>query len=236
MDSSIAAAAIGAGAALLGSALAGSTTYLATKKTLAHSSSQLTAKLSNERDAAREEREQERLKEAYVTLLKYVFWLQDVNSIRKRVVTRQYAAIAALKPDRGPQRTVQDAASLKDAFLGAGASEQEQRRLEAGPTYQDNAATWALVKAVSSDAVLAAFEALMERDDAYSSRQVDVERALLHEPESTTVTEAARQRLKATGTLLTATWKMIDAGEVFDTAADTLTSLAREELKQARTI
>ena len=235
---------------MLGSAGAGFTTYLVTKRTLGHSSSELTTRLGDERDAAREEREQERLKEAYVTLLRYVFWLSDVNSISEKIVARQHSAITDLRGEQGAPKTSQDAASERDAFVSAGPTEQEQRRLDAGPTYEDNANTWALVKALASDPVLAAFEELMERDHTFSSKQSDVEAALLREPKSATVAaavadsaasqqirhtaEAATQNLKAAARLLATTSEMIDAGEKFDGAVKTLTDLVRAELKQAR--
>jgi hypothetical protein len=246
MDSSISAALIGAGAAILGGAGAGLTTYLVTKRTLGHSSSELTTRLGDERDAAREEREQERLREAYVTLLRYVFWLADVNSISRRIVARQHSAIT----DLGASKTSQDAASERDAFVSAGPTEQEQQRLDAGPTYKDNAATWALVKALSSDAVLAAFEKLMERDHTFSFKRRDVEAALVRGPKPATgqaaiadsaasqqirhTAEAAKQNLKAAGRLLAVTSEMIDAGKKFEGAVETLTDLVRAELKQAR--
>jgi hypothetical protein len=246
MDSSVAAAFIGASAAILGSVGAGCTTYLATRRTLANSSSELTTRLKDERDAAREEREQERLKEAYVTLLRYVFWLSDVNSIERGIVTRQHSAITNLRADRGAPKTSQDAASEINAFVSAGPTEHEQQRLDAGPTHKDNAATWALVKALSSDAVLTAFEELMKRDHKFSSSRRDVEVALLRKPSSATVEgvvadtdpeqirQATKQKLEATKRLLVSTSNMIDAGKEVESAVETLTDLVRTELTQAR--
>lgn len=73
MDSSTTAIVAGAGAAILASALTGRTTSRATRDTLEHNSSALVTQLTGEREAAREDREQDRLEQAYVSLLKYVF-------------------------------------------------------------------------------------------------------------------------------------------------------------------
>src|SRR5580658_1805575 len=91
--------AIAAAAAIVASALTGVITWGATRTTLKHNSDNLKIQLSHERTnletqlaherrAAREDRDQERRKDAYVSLLKYVYWLSYVNSVRRLVVQK----------------------------------------------------------------------------------------------------------------------------------------------------
>ena len=248
MDS--AAVVAGAGAAILASALTGLTTFWATRETLKHNSSDLATQLADERDAAREDREQDRRKEAYVSLLRYVFWLSDVNRISRRVIARQHSAVSNLRTDGGAPGTSEEAASERAAFESAGPTPEEQRRLDAGPTGEDNAATNALVTALSSNAVLGAFEELMERDRDFASKQRSVAVALLREPKPTRVetsvddaadadqvsqaADAAKKVIESAARLLDAIRQAVDAGKEFDDAAEKLRKLVRGELQQPR--
>jgi len=179
MDSSTTAIVAGAGAAILASGLTGLTTFRATRETLEHNSSALATQLTGERNAAREDREQDRRQEAYVSLLKYVFWLSNVIDISRRVIARQHAAVSKFRQDDSSPRTSAAADAERAAFVDAGPTGEEQRGLDAGPTSEDNATTYALVTALASDEVLRLFEELVKRDRAFSSRQRDVEAALL---------------------------------------------------------
>jgi hypothetical protein len=186
MDSSTTAIAVGAGAAILASALTGAITFWATRETLTHNSSDLATQLTHERHAAREEREQDRRKEAYISLLRYVFWLSNVNYISRRVIARQHSAVSQLREGGNLPRTSEAAAAERAAFVDAGPTADEKQRLDTGPTSKDNAETYAIVTALSSDAVMHAFEDLVERDHVFSSKQHAVAVALLSEPKPPT--------------------------------------------------
>jgi hypothetical protein len=247
MDSSTTAIVAGASAAILASVLTGWTTFRATRETLKYNSSALATQLRGEREGAREDREQDRRKETYVSLLKYVFWLSNVNQINRRVVARQHSAVAKLRPDGRPPKTAEAAGAERAAFVDAGPTEEEQLRVDGGPTSEDNAATYALVTALSSDKVLRAFEELMDCDRAFASKQVGVAVALLREPKPTAVeprvadtsdveqitpVEDARQVIDAAVRLSEAIKQMIDAGKDFDDAVKKISKLVRDELKE----
>jgi hypothetical protein len=236
-------AAVGAGAALLSSALTGRVTYLVTRTTLEHDATQLASRLASEHDAAREEREQERREKAYVSLLEYTFWLSDANAIHRRVVTRQHDAISALRPSGRLPTTEEEAAAEEAAFLGAGPIAGEQERLDAGPTSKDNAATWALVTALSSDAVLSAFEELMECDAVFSSKLRSLQNSLLHKPQATAgagttgiaqTAKTATEQIEAAARTFEAVVDVIDAHEKFQESSKKIEALVRAELDQTR--
>lgn len=242
MDS-VGVAAVGAGAALLSSALTGRVTYLVTRTTLEHDATQLASRLASEHDAAREEREQERREKAYVSLLEYTFWLSDANAIHHRVVTRQHDAIAALRPSGRLPTTEEEAAAEEAAFLGAGPIAGEQERLDAGPTSKDNAATWALVTALSSNAVLSAFEELMECDAVFSSKLRSLQNSLLHKPQATAgvgttgiaqTAKTATEQIEAAARTFEAVVDVIDAHEKFQESFKKIEALVRAELDQTR--
>jgi hypothetical protein len=241
--SSAGVAAISAAAALLSSALTGGISYLVTRKTFQHDGEQLATQLASERDVAREDRDQGRRKEAYVSLLQYMFWLSDVNAIGQRVVDRQHDAIADLRPGGRLPSTEEEAASERAAFLAAGPTPGERKRIAAGPTSRDNAATWALVNGLSSDAVLNAFEALMDCDRELSMAQRGLQISLLRDPEASAGAEAseideaaerARRQILAAAKTYEAVGSVIEAHKNFEAAFEKVKPLVRSELDQAR--
>jgi len=250
MDSSTTAIVAGAGAAILASGLTGLTTFRATRETLEHNSSALATQLTGERNAAREDREQDRRQEAYVSLLKYVFWLSNVIDISRRVIARQHAAVSKFRQDDSSPRTSAAADAERAAFVDAGPTGEEQRGLDAGPTSEDNATTYALVTALASDEVLRLFEELVKRDRAFSSRQRDVEAALLRDPKPTTVettvagrtdadqvtraADAARHVIDAAARLFDAINQVVDAGKDFKDTVEKIRTQVRAELKLVR--
>lgn len=241
-------AAIAAGAAVLASALTGLSTFLVGRETIKRNSGDLATRLErntadlgtqlvHERAAAREDRDQARRLDAYIALLKYVFWLRDVKNIAVIVVNRQQSAIQNLRPDGRLPTTAEAAAAERAMVLEVGPTAQEQKLLDAGPNSEDNAATYALVTAVASDAVLQAFEELMDRDRAVSSGSDAVADALWRgiEPISAeqTIDEstgAFTQIIEAATDLLKATFQFLGAAAKFDEAVENLRKLVRSEL------
>lgn len=224
------------------------TTFLATRKTLQQGSSDLATQLAAERYAAREDREQDRRKEAYISLLRYVFWLSDVNHVSRTIIARQHAVLSNLRDDGSASKTGQEAVSARAVFESAGPTRKEQRRLDTGPTVEDNAATYALVVALSSNAVLDAFEELMKCDSKFFSKQVGMGAALLRKPKRAKVdatvdnisdaaqidnaADVARQTIESVAHLINASNQLMEAGKDFKNAVEKIRKLVRAELQR----
>jgi hypothetical protein len=195
-------AAIAAGAAVAASALTGVFTTWGTRRTLDRGSvnlveqlksqtANLMTQLGHERTAAREDRDQERRKDAYVPLLKYVYWLQSVSLANWTVINRAIDSVLALRRESYdatsvlPPRTTEWAAAENAAFEAAAeANPEEQEEVGAGPTREEGAALRALVEAVATDAVRDAFHRVNRTSRDWDFSRYRVKGALLPEPKS----------------------------------------------------
>lgn len=154
MDAAI--AAIAAGAALAGSALTGLIAVKVSGDQIEAERARLSEQLAEERQVAREERDQDRRLEAYVALLEHVDWLSFCFDVRRRAVTRLITALGDIRTQAGFSPRP-DSVEEKTAVKETGPTMEERKIIEEGPTNQDGT-TLALATAVSSDVVLDAFE------------------------------------------------------------------------------
>jgi hypothetical protein len=151
-----ASAGIAAGAALAGSALTGFIAVKVSGDQIEAERARLSEQLGDERQAAREERDQDRRLQAYVSLLDHVAWLSFCFDVRRRAVTRLVTALGDIRAQAGftPRP---DSAEEKAAVKETGPTSEERKIIEEGPTNKDGTRL-ALAAAVSSDGVLGAFE------------------------------------------------------------------------------
>src|SRR6266568_783956 len=180
--------AIAAAAAIGASALTGVITFWSTRETLKsnttslktqleHERADLVTQLKHERGGAREDRDQERRKDAYVSLIKYAYWLSYVNLILRRVTSRRVDALAKVRMENamvrmesGTPRTTEYVAIERAAFFDVIPTPEEQKQLDARPPNEETAVMRALVTAVATDAVFDAFNELLSRDRDLSSK------------------------------------------------------------------
>jgi hypothetical protein len=238
--------AIAAGAAVVASGLTGLITLRATKASLKqnsddlgtqldHESGGLDLQLRHERAAAREDRDQERRKDAYVSLLKYASWRAYDNLVLWRIASRGIGGVRRIRGENDWKRTPDSAKAERDAFFGAKPTDAEQKELDAAPTGEERATTDALVTAVASDAVFKAFEQLLSKDQDFRSRYRALVDVLRQEPEPPPAvdelgTAAALSENKDAGEFAIAEIRFSKASDEFHDAVKEIQQLVRTEL------
>jgi hypothetical protein len=264
VSSSLAVAAVAAGAALAASALTGTFTMLAARRTaetesrnlienLKAQTTALMTQLAAERKAAREDRDQERRRDAYPELLKYVYWVQRVNIKWFDLVANANNAVLNIRSEKGP-RTTETAAAEDAAFFAAlqPISDVEKGSYK-GPTPREHAAMYALVRAVATDAVLDAYTEVNKANGSFENYIGRVRSALLTERVSlpkasdpldetsdSDITEARKEMqeshdravalIEEAGDFATANFRLIDAYKNFFKAVEKLENLVRADL------
>jgi hypothetical protein len=218
---------IAAAAAIGTSALTCSITFWATRETLKsnttrlktqleHERADLVTQLTGERDAAREDRDQERRKDAYVSLVKYAYWLSYVNIVVRGVTLRRIEAYTAARLksvderiEGGAQETAESRAIARAAFFGVEPTPEEQKQLDSVPSDEETANMRALVTAVATGDVLDAFKELVSADRNLSAQMNSLAAAVVREPKSLAVGDSTppdvRQEVEAAAKFRVAT-------------------------------
>jgi hypothetical protein len=218
-------AALAVSTAIGASALTGLVTWLSTKATLASNATGirrqleseravLVTQLQQERIAAREDRNQERRKEAYVALLKYVYWVWSVNLADRTIASRRVSAFTALREANsiarrrdGTPRSAESVAAERAAFFDVELTSEESAQRGSGPSDEERANTRALVNAVATKEVLTAFNELLSKDRDMSDQILSIGIAVVSDPAPAAADSAddARQEAKAAESLSEAT-------------------------------
>jgi hypothetical protein len=199
---------IAAAAAIGASALTGSITFLTTRETIKSNTNSLKTQLEQERanlvtqligerNAAREDRDQERRKDAYVSLVKYAYWLSYVNIVVRGVTSRRIEAYTAARLksvderiESGEQETAASRAVETVAFFGVEPTREEQKQLDSVPSDEETAVMRALVTAVATGDVLDAFKEMMSADRNLSAKMNFLAVAVVREPKSFVVSDS----------------------------------------------
>lgn len=211
-------AAITSGVVALGASLVtGFVTRKGIQDTITANSTDLEARLTHERQEAREERDQERIERAYIPVLEHLNWTVYFLVVRAGIVTRTVQEVDRIRSAVGPATSADEDRARQEVRP----SPEEQRVLDAGPTVRERSATMALVNAVASEPVLKAFDAFREVDKTLTASLNEAEIAFMRGPKPGTID------LSAASAMARAKAAMDDCVS----AADRVKSLVRKELR-----
>ena len=169
----------GGAAAVLGAVFGARAAIVQNRETLKSSGTQLTNQLQGELDRSRDERAEQRFREAYKPLLSYLHWSQHMNILRRRILERQRDAVDKCRREH-PLANKDEQSDLQwREFWDAGDTENEREEIDAGPTSRESADLLGLVDAFAGDQVRDAFLKVLKCQTELRTVQDQVRREVL---------------------------------------------------------